>query len=259
MKKISHENGGAFTLIELLVVIAIISILAAMLLPVLSSAKDKAMRVTCLNNGKQMALAQQMYADDNSDRMAPPNWDGGVQGPPGWLYDATRGSIPDPGPGGAYETNQLAAYRPGLWFQYMPNPKAYLCPVDIKTQNYLKRGVRKNRMSTYLMDGAVNGFGAGASCKVASVWSPMCWLQWEPDPIAGGIYAYNDASDWPAPPEGLGLLHSKKGGVVVAFGGHVQFITKKEFSSDSTTPSGRGPGPGGKTFLWWSPYSRDGH
>ena len=84
MKKISHENGGAFTLIELLVVIAIISILAAMLLPVLSTAKDKAMRVTCINNEKQMALAQQMYANDNSDRMAPPNWDGGIQGAP-WL------------------------------------------------------------------------------------------------------------------------------------------------------------------------------
>jgi prepilin-type N-terminal cleavage/methylation domain-containing protein len=257
--KFLHKT--AFTLIELLVVIAIIAILAALLLPALAAAKQQALRTQCTNNQKQVLLGTHLYFSDNKDWLPFCNWDAGNAPGQGWLYGP--GVCPKIGTTPPSEAPKSDWAEGALW-PNMGSPMSYLCPKDILSQFYTQRN---NQLCSYVWDGACCGFdtaNALITCKMTQIWSPMCYLFWEPDDQdGGGAGEFNDGSNYPtAPPagtEGIGLLHNKTGGNIARCDGGVQFITATNFAVDSNTPLGAGPGPGGKTLLWWSPFSNSGH
>lgn len=252
----------AFTLVELVVVVLTLSLLAGLFLPALAGSGDNGRRTACANNLRQLGTATAMYANDNLDYLAFPNWDGGSSSlGPGWLYAVTNATIPDPGPGGPYATNPVAAYATGLWYRYTTNPKVYLCPADIESPTYQKpypQGGRHNRMSSYVMNGAVCGYSATyRSCKITDAWNPASYLLWEPDenslgPGNPGAFEFIDGANFPrtADGESVGRLHSANGAEILSVGGAVQFVTVRKFQAESLSP--------GRSLTWWSPYSING-
>jgi prepilin-type N-terminal cleavage/methylation domain-containing protein/prepilin-type processing-associated H-X9-DG protein len=115
---------AAFTLIELLVVIAIIAILAAILMPVLHAAQEKAKATACLNNMKQLELCYNMYAQDNNDNL-PLNFTSTALTTPGnWIQGQCN--QPDGTPGSA----DVADYniRTSALYPYNQQAKIYICP-----------------------------------------------------------------------------------------------------------------------------------
>jgi type II secretory pathway pseudopilin PulG len=278
----AFRQESAFTLTDLLAVIVTLAILALLGWSALARSDDNGTRMVCMSNLRQMGMAMNMYAGDNRGYLAYPNYDGGhsASAPQGWLYSMNpnqglptnypSGAIPNP-----YSTvspyvllrYSLGAWQSGLWFQYVQNFKYYLCPVDIESAYYKPPAPagRSNKLSSYVMNGSVIGFlenpGSALPCKITDIWSPACYLLWEPDENASGAgfpgaLAFNDGSNYPDVQEGPGRLHSANGGNLLCVGGNVEFVTVQTWALQAAM--GQGSGPGGKTLGWWAPTASNG-
>ncbi len=219
MKRFSSKG---FTLIELLVVIAIIAILAAMLLPVLAKAREKARSAVCLSNLKQIYLAFAMYVQDN-DEFFPPTYCTSFTGTYDWDF----------------ATDDWFTWKPGIIGKYL-NEKVFQCPSRFTLKSYDKPFTGYAYNATYVGGGYSDWDGqADPPAKLSRIQNPSrtvliadsaIWSAWTSETIAnnylrapGDIYYFGP---------NVHFRHNDRANVLFC-DGHVESIGTKYNASSS--------------------------
>jgi prepilin-type N-terminal cleavage/methylation domain-containing protein/prepilin-type processing-associated H-X9-DG protein len=248
MKQTKKTKFSAFTLIELLVVIAIIAILAGMLLPALAKAKQKAQRINCVNNLKQVGLSFRIFAGDNEDKypMKAANNAGG-----------TAGNL---------NTTTMTYSHYAVLSNELNTPKVVACPSDdrnahsnfVHAANWAVGGdaLFQNKYVSYFVGRDADetqpqmflagdrNIGNGPSAPTAFGYSP----------VANTGIIVSLGTNPPVVLQWTDKMHQKNGNVALADGSVQQFTSSKlreqcKQTGDNSATAGTVVSPGGNVLL----------
>jgi prepilin-type N-terminal cleavage/methylation domain-containing protein/prepilin-type processing-associated H-X9-DG protein len=242
----NRKRQSGFTLIELLVVIAIIAILAAILLPVLDLAEEKAQSIRCANNLKQVQLGWIMYANENNGYF-PENVSNGNDD----NFDCVSGNMTPP-QAGCIDWQQEVNSQYSQLAIYVPDWRVYKCPADRWCQNGLSGQPRVRTYSVSDAVGTTNLMGSPRDQKgIGNMAEPttgdkqwttfakeidmtlmgpanlFIWVEQDPDNLNDTVWDFYEGTkasqtDWSKLNEAIGKLH---GGTTCGFtfgDGHVE-------------------------------------
>lgn len=234
------KGKTAFTLIELLVVIAIIAILASLLLPALSKAKEQGQRARCIGNMKQILLATQMYVTDNNDYMPYTSWSSGTYDVANWCYTRVRGVRPE------HDVTK------GLLWPYHGTWQLYFCPLERTNTRFFR--LREMQVSSYVMNGAVSKYSTGP----AGSYTTYKQTQFRPDSMVYWEGDETQPSNWDnvasRPDEGVTKRHNS-GVVMGMFAGQTEYMKFAAYYKEAGIGGYRGMRPG---RFWCVPDSPTG-
>lgn len=219
-----HGRTAAFTLIELLVVIAIIAILAAILLPVFSQARESARRTQCLSNCNQLGMAMMMYSQDYDERYIPYS-----------IKDR-----PTPGPAYPCKPCRSVDWRP-FAMPYVKNSAVFVCPSDSGIPSFFTADPTLG--GPVSRDPSAGGYGSSYCFNVVvKILGSEAAI-----PLPAETYMGAEIYPWHTSSYGLGYLRNRTGNparIAYYCDGHAKITSEADIASQCVpVPGAPGVGP----------------